>query len=119
EYVHKSEALLMEAVKEAGEVFKDVVKVVPPEEVEGSSGFVWDGTDMWMLPTGRWESAEGGTKGKGRKISGTVLAQRAVATRAEALLKRLKHDPEIIGRDTEGDGDVGAQFEEWIKVNVD
>jgi hypothetical protein len=34
EYVHRSEGLLREAMKEAGEVLRDAVKVIPLEEVE-------------------------------------------------------------------------------------
>jgi hypothetical protein len=116
EYVHKSEALLREAMKEAGEVLKDVVKVVPPEEAEAPAGVVWDGTDMWMLPTAGLESSDRASWSSEKgKESGSASARRAVATRAEALLKKLKHDPEIIGHEMEND-DV---FEQWVKVNVD
>jgi len=103
EYVHKSEVIFREAVREAGEVIRDAVKVIPPEEVEGESnaGTVWDGTDIWMLP-GLATSAEGNmhnSKGKEKDRGGFSRRSddlRAVATRAESLLKQLRGNPEII-----------------------
>ncbi|KAJ6499157.1 hypothetical protein C8R45DRAFT_981370 [Mycena sanguinolenta] len=111
EYVHKSEALLKEAMKEAGEVFRDAVKVVPPEEVQSSSGsgnLTWDGTDMWMLPL---DSSDSSAKGKEKAGRDTQLA---VATRAESLLKRLKHDPEIIKHDPEAEAGAKEFYGQWL-----
>jgi hypothetical protein len=117
EYVHKSEVLFREAMKEAGEVLKDVVKVVPPDQADNLPGVMWDGTDIWMLPTdyGRRPSE---AKGK-EKESTPSSARLAVASRAEALLRKLKSDPEIIAHDTEEGSEVKALFEEWLKENVD
>ncbi|EEB95571.1 hypothetical protein MPER_05438, partial [Moniliophthora perniciosa FA553] len=114
EYVQKSEALLREAVKEAGEVFKDAVKVVPPERaiVGGSgSGFIWDGTDMWMLPSEDAETNASIDKGK-EKVTST-----AVATRAEALVKRLKGDPNILRHDPESEQGVREVYLKWVEQN--
>jgi hypothetical protein len=118
EYVHKSEHLLREAMKEAGEALRDAVKVIPPEESGGSSsqGLVWDGADMWMLPT-----VEGGdVKGKGKETDSgpssrrqSEDARRAVATRAQVLLKQLKSNPEIIKLDPETEASSGT-FHAWI-----
>ncbi|KAF8210423.1 hypothetical protein K438DRAFT_1711125 [Mycena galopus ATCC 62051] len=111
EYVQKSEALLREAMKEAGEVFRDAVKVVPPEEAQASSGsgnLIWDGADMWMLP---FDSADPSAKGKERAGRDTQLA---VATRAESLLKRLKHDPEIIKHDPEAEAGAKEFYSQWF-----
>ncbi|KAG1735140.1 uncharacterized protein EDB91DRAFT_1238309 [Suillus paluster] len=118
EYVHKSEHLLREAMKEAGEVLRDAVKVIPPEESGGSSsqGLIWDGTDMWLLPM-----AEGGdVKGKGKETNSGPSSRRqsedarqAVATRAQALLKQLKSNPEIIKLDPEADTS-GETFHAWV-----
>ncbi|KAG2353661.1 hypothetical protein BDR07DRAFT_1454440 [Suillus spraguei] len=94
EYVHKSEHLLREAMKEASEALRDAVKVIPPEESGGSSyqGLVWDGSDVWMVPM------EGDVKGKGKETDSSISsgrqsedARQAVATRAQALLKQLKN----------------------------
>ncbi|PBK91528.1 hypothetical protein ARMGADRAFT_1054209 [Armillaria gallica] len=113
EYVHKSEALLKEAIKEASDVLRDAVKVIPPEESNGS-GLVWDGSDMWMLPADPSEtSSSSADKGKGKATS-----QRAVATRAEALLKRLKHDSEIIRRDPEVDQGSKEVYAQWLASDV-
>ncbi|KAK0212800.1 hypothetical protein DFS33DRAFT_1284583 [Desarmillaria ectypa] len=112
EYVHKSEALLEEAIKEASDVLRDAVKVIPPEE-SNSSGLIWDGSDMWMLPADPSETSSTADKGKGKATS-----QRAVATRAEALLKRLKHDSEIVRRDPEVDQGSKEVYAQWLASDV-
>lgn len=117
EYVHKSEHLLREAMKEASEALRDAVKVIPPEESGGYSnqGLFWDGSDVWMLPM------EGGdVKGKGKETDLGVSsgrqsedAHQAVATRAQALLKQLKSNPEIIKLDPEADA-ASKTFHAWV-----
>ncbi|KAI5889563.1 uncharacterized protein SCHCODRAFT_02634922 [Schizophyllum commune H4-8] len=106
EYMHRSEELL----REAGDVLKDAVKVLPPEDdgVGMQAGVVWDGSDIWMLP----EPTTGAGKGKGRASAET---QRSVSTRAEALLRRLRSDPEIILHDPEADEKVKGIYDEWLK----
>ncbi|KAL1673417.1 hypothetical protein EV122DRAFT_294184 [Schizophyllum commune] len=106
EYMHRSEELL----REAGDVLKDAVKVLPPEDegVGMQAGVVWDGSDIWMLP----EPSTGAGKGKGRASAET---QRSVSTRAEALLRRLRSDPEIILHDPEADEKVKGIYDEWLK----
>ncbi|KAJ7680469.1 hypothetical protein DFH06DRAFT_1278495 [Mycena polygramma] len=116
EYVHKSEALLREAMKEAGEVLRDAVKVVPPEESQSSSGsgnLIWDGADMWMLPN---DSSDPSAKGKEKAGRQSTDTQLAVATRAESLLKRLKHDPEIIKHDPEADAGAKELYSQWLST---
>ncbi|KAJ3830149.1 hypothetical protein F5880DRAFT_1517664 [Lentinula raphanica] len=116
EYVHKSEVLLRDAVKEAGEVLRDAVKVIPPDEAAAASsntGLIWDGSDMWMLPS---DSGEIPTSSKGQ---GKGNPQSAVATRAEALLKRLNSDPSILKHDPEADGGVKEVYLQWIASSVD
>lgn len=111
EYVHKSEALLREAMKEAGDVLREAVKVIPPEGSSRDPPVVWDGTDIWMLP-GLAANADVSTtagsasKGKGKEVDSgpssrrpSEDARRAVATRAESLLKQLRRNPEIIKLD--------------------
>ncbi|KAK2463169.1 hypothetical protein APHAL10511_004824 [Amanita phalloides] len=126
EYVHKSESLLREAVREAGVVIRDAVKIVPPEEAPAAGpsggGVVWDGTDMWMLPPdpsidGSDEAAE---KDKtDRSMHQAVETERAVATRAEALVRRLKHDPSIIRHDPESDEVLRDHFHSWVTQEVE
>ncbi|KAJ6587061.1 hypothetical protein DFH09DRAFT_1259982 [Mycena vulgaris] len=118
EYVHKSEGLLREAMKEAGEVLRDAVKVIPPEEAQssgGSGGLIWDGADMWMLP---FDSSDTSAKGKDKAGRQSTDTQLAVATRAESLLKRLKHDPEIIKHDPEADAGVKEFYIQWLATSV-
>ena len=118
EYFYKSEALLREAVKEAGEVLKDAVKVVPPEE-GSAGGIVWDGSDVWVLPSA--SALDGGVEGRSSSSSsrsgGEPLTAAAVATRAEALLKRLRHDASVLRRDPEED--AKAEFLLWREREVD
>jgi hypothetical protein len=120
EYVHKSEALLREAVKEAQEVFKDAVKVIPPEgsgatSTSTTSGLIWDGADMWTLP-GVVEANSDAADADVRKSMDSGAA--AVATRAEALLGRLKHDPAIVRVDPGIDKSTKDKYTAWIKKEV-
>jgi len=112
EYVHKSEELL----REAGEFLKDAVKVVPPESQGGDVGFMWDGSDVWMLPAMAASVASEGTHGA--STSGTE-GTRAVATRAEELLRRLRHDDTVIRADPEGEETVKALYDEWVSKHVE
>lgn len=117
EYAHKSEALLREAVKEAGEVLREAVKVLPPDQVDVSgSNILWDGTDMWMLPDPT--SSAAGKEREGSSPKG-LETQSAVASRAEALLRRLKQDPSIIRHDPEEEEGVKDQYLAWKEKEVD
>ena len=40
-----------EFFREASEFLRDAVRIVPPDPSEGGAGVVWDGTDVWMIPT--------------------------------------------------------------------
>lgn len=118
EYVHKSEELL----RDAGEFLKDAVKVVPPEEGgQVPAGMMWDGSDIWMLP--EMASTPSDTNGKGKeRRSGDSRASaeglRAVATRAEALLKQLKHDPAVLSVNPEADERAKQMWDEWLSMEV-
>ncbi|KAI0074383.1 hypothetical protein K474DRAFT_1626034 [Panus rudis PR-1116 ss-1] len=123
EYVHKSESL----IREASEFLKDAVKVVPPEEggTVAPVGTLWDGTDIWMLPeVGLPPSSTSSRKGKGKDTDSTSSGRpstdglRAVATRAEALLKQLRHNPDVLKVDPESDEKTKAAYEVWIQNNV-
>ncbi|KAI0775650.1 hypothetical protein BD413DRAFT_491465 [Trametes elegans] len=130
EYVHRSEDFL----REAGEFLKDAVKVVPPEAGdEGYPGLIWDGTDVWMLPTtsgggaAETESTAGKGKGKGKEREGrqssssgrpSVDTLRAVATRAESMLKQLRHDPEVIKADPNDDEKVRELYAGWLAAEA-
>lgn len=112
EYMHKSEVLLKDVYKEASDVLKDAVKVIPPEESASGSGLIWDGTDMWMIPSAASDARTPVGKGK-------QSVQKAVATRAESLLKLLKHDPEILRHDPEADAGVRELYTRWITNEVE
>ncbi|KIY49080.1 hypothetical protein FISHEDRAFT_65535 [Fistulina hepatica ATCC 64428] len=106
EYLHKSEEMFREAWKDAEVVIKDAVKIIPPEQAGSSSAeLIWDGSDMWMLPSA---SPEGADKGPTRSDT-----PRSVATRAEALLGYLRTDPEIIKRDPGGEASISEMYSKW------
>ena len=109
EYVLKSEVLIRDAMKEAGEVLRDAVKVIPPDQAGSSEGLIWDGTDMWMLPADSSDAI-----GSSRNIE----TQSAVATRAEALLRRLKRDPAILRHDPEADKGTRDEYHAWWEGEV-
>lgn len=119
EYVLKSEVLIRDAMKEAGEVLRDAVKVIPPDQAGSSqdgSSLIWDGTDMWMLPADSSDSI-----GREKDATGTsrnVETQSAVATRAEALLRRLKRDPAILRHDPEVDEGTRDEYHVWWEAEV-
>jgi hypothetical protein len=118
EYVHKSEELL----RDAGEFLKEAVKVVPPEEGgEAAAGVMWDGSDIWMLPEmAATATTASDAKGKGKETDGRSSAEglRAVATRAETLLKQLKHDPAILSVNPEADERASQMWNEWLRTEV-
>ncbi|KAG8691492.1 hypothetical protein FRC11_002678 [Ceratobasidium sp. 423] len=82
EYVHRSEELL----KGAGAFLKDAVHVIPAEGSGDTRGVVWDGSDVWMMPS----PMVPGTPAPEVTATGRPLKH------AEALLKRLKSDPEVL-----------------------
>ncbi|KAL7281275.1 hypothetical protein ACG7TL_004584 [Trametes sanguinea] len=127
EYVHRSEDFL----REAGDFFKEAVKVVPPEEGDAVyPGLVWDGTDVWMLPTtggsaSPAEPSSGKGKGKERETRSSsssgrpsVDTLRAVATRAESMLKQLRHDPEVIKADPNDDEKARQLYTNWVATEA-
>lgn len=124
EYAHRSEALLREAVREAGEVLRDAVKVLPPEEDSSGGGgahgmpLLWDGADIWMLPAeGAGEQPRRMSESSAR--GGGAETQSAVATRAEALLRRLKRDPDIVRHDPGVEEGVKEHYLSWKETEMD
>ncbi|KAJ3515305.1 hypothetical protein NLJ89_g1852 [Agrocybe chaxingu] len=101
EYVHKSEALLRGGRQ------------------GGSSGMLWDGTDMWMLPSDPSESSSAGKEREGSSSGKATETQSALATRAEALLRRLRRDPAILRHDPEADGGVKTAYCAWREAEVE
>ena len=114
EYVQKSEELF----REAGEFLKDAVKVVPPETQGENIGVVWDGSDVWMLPAMGTSAPSERAQGSGTERS-SMEGTRAVATRAEELLRRLRHDDTVIRADPEGEEMVKALYDEWMSNHVE
>lgn len=124
EYARKSEALIREAVKEANEVLKDAVKIIPPDPAAAAasgsgagegSGIIWDGSDMWMLPNPPAASSNG----KEREVaSAGGESQHAVASRAIALLQRLRSDPSIIQHDPAAEGALKEVYVKWVEEEV-
>jgi hypothetical protein len=131
EYAKKSEALIREAVKEANEVLKEAVKIIPPDpsdastsgQAGGNSGLVWDGSDMWMLPmdstVNQASSSSASGAGKEKAVGGqSSESQHAVASRALALLHRLQSDPSIIQHDPEADDNLKEAYAKWREEEI-
>ncbi|TFY52348.1 hypothetical protein EVJ58_g10069, partial [Rhodofomes roseus] len=110
-----------EFLREAGEFLREAVRVVPPEPGEGSAGVVWDGTDVWMIPT--YSPAATPTegagserrKGKERRSMDSVRA----ATRAQAMLTQLRHDPQIVRTDPSANPSEREAFAAWTAREID
>jgi len=125
EYAHKSEALLREAVKEAQEVLKDAVKVIPPEETSSrlnstSSGFNLDRSNMSLEDvevTGSTVADAIVDSGKGKGVS-VDAGMSAVSSRAEVFLTRLTHDPTIMRTDPALDSVTEELYAAWIRKEV-
>ena len=120
--MHKSEGMLREAMREAGEVLRDAVKVIPPEEGGPTIPAIWDGTDVWMLPSSSAVTITD-AKGKGKQVDSSGRSSgeghRSVATRADALLKQLKYDPAVIRADPEAEEGVKESYLIWISAEID
>jgi hypothetical protein len=115
EYLKKSEGLLAEA----GEFLKDAVKVVPPEEGDGSGiGMAWDGSDMYSFSTStannlpadevifdQSSSFLGGTRGASSEV---IRAQRK-----DALMRRLRSDKELLLVDPAAEAESLARRESF------
>ena len=71
-----------------------------------------------MLPsTSTAEGTEAESSSQAQGVSKARAAHTAVASRAEALLKRLKHDPEILRHDP--GTEASAEFAKWKADEVD
>ena len=113
EYMHKGEALF----KEAGEFLKDAVKVVPPEG--DVTGVVWDGTDVWPMPSPIQTNVGRGASRKGKnKESDVIFSVPRGAKRADILLKNLRSDPEALRKDP-GDDDDDSVKQLWSSFIID
>lgn len=113
QYMHKGEALF----RDAGEFLKDAVKVVPPEG-DAVTGVVWDGTDAWPMPSSiQTNVGQGTNKGK-NKESNVIFSMPRGTKRADVLLKKLRSDPEALGKDP-GDDDDDAVRQLWTSFVTD
>ncbi|KAG8897394.1 hypothetical protein FRC00_004330 [Tulasnella sp. 408] len=117
---HRSEVLF----KEAGEYLKDAVKVVPPEGGSAGAAGAWDGSDLWMYPSPIGTAGWGGNtatraveEDKPRKSGDTTTYARV--TRADALLARLKHDPELVKLNPEADEAIRETYLKFVGEEID
>lgn len=132
-YLHRSQELF----KEAGQFLQDAVKVVPPPV--GPDGqpietqLVVSGTDVFMfdspIGTAGWggsavtrESSATPPLKEGRNSlsslksrEGLLTGHLSQATRAEALLRRLKYDPEMLRLDPSQDETVSTAFAAFVE----
>jgi hypothetical protein len=135
EYVQKTDGLLREAVQGANEFFKDAVKVVPPEQAERdrAAGVAWDGSDLWAMDLtlgagfNGFSGGDSGVSDKGKEkesqsqsqsYSTTAEVQTALATRTQALLRKLKHDPNVIRADPADEQDLKDMYKAWVESEI-
>ncbi|KAF8332630.1 uncharacterized protein EI90DRAFT_2971397 [Cantharellus anzutake] len=131
-YLSKLKAGTESFAKDAGDFFKEAVKVVPPEEgVSTHEMPIVSGTDVWLFPSpigttgwgaGTIQKSEGtGTPRASTSISPPArsLDARGGATRSEALLRLLKYDPDLIRLDPAQDEDISSVFEKFVKEDVE
>ena len=121
-YLSKLKASTEAFTKDAGEFFKEAVRVVPPDGTEGVHEMsVVSGTDVWVFPSpigtpgwgaGKTLESEGSLS---MLTSSRSLDGRGGATRSQALLRRLKYDPELIRLDPTQDEDISSFFEAFVQ----
>lgn len=115
EYRLKSEALL----NQAGEYLKDAVKVIPPEGDEHHPNVAWDGSDVWMFPSPIGTAGWGGAgDAKARRSSGEAMTSTARMTRSEAVLARLRRDPEMLKLDPNDDAVVKERYQQYVQEDI-
>jgi len=105
EFVQQRSELL---IKEAGDFFKDAVKILPPEDNPAlTETAIWDGSDSWMVTTVDNASSQD-SKDKGP--SGSFAGNRTAA-----LMARLRTDSSILLLDlnNETSASVKAMYEKW------
>lgn len=110
---HKSEVLL----KDAGDFFREAVKVVPPEEsAAATGGAIWDGSDVWMLPSTSSSSNSTTTPARSSSERSRVLGKRL-----DVLLARLRSDPDIVRVDPSADANqvIKDAFQAWLETEVE
>ncbi len=129
-YLSKLKASTEAFTKDAGEFFKDAVKVVQPDGTAMHEVPIVSGTDVWIFPSpigttgwgaGAVQTSEGTgtTNGSQSTFTARTLDGRGGATRSEALLRRLKYDPELIRLEPAQDTDISSLFETFIKDEVE
>jgi len=99
----RSEAL----IKEAGDFFKDAVKILPPEDDTAmTETAIWDGSDSWMVTSDSATSQDSKDKGP----SGTFAGNRTAA-----LMHKLRTDSGVLLLEPMDDpsASVKAMYEKW------
>ncbi|KZT67186.1 hypothetical protein DAEQUDRAFT_813050 [Daedalea quercina L-15889] len=110
-----------EFLREAGDFLREAVRVVPPEAGEGAAGVVWDGTDVWMIPTyaASTPTSEGASSERGKGRERRSMDSVRAATRAQAMLTQLRHDPQIVRTDPSQNPVEREAFAAWAAREVD
>lgn len=101
-------------VKEAGEFLRDVVKIVPPDEADGTgSNVIWDGSDIWTM---QGPSNKG--KGKEKQEPEVFSSVPKAGRRANTLLHKLRTDPEELKKDPALDDDP-TLWTQWLALEME
>jgi hypothetical protein len=107
---HHSEIL----IKDAGDFFREAVKIVPPEgDPQSTNHTVWAGPDSWMFSDMSEADSAGSSKGK-------QSTKALIATRTDSLLLRLRTEENIILMDPSRDSNLITKdtFDRWRNENV-
>ena len=113
-YLSKSAELFTQA----GEFLKDAVKVVPPSAGDGGEIPIVSGADVWLFPSPIGTPGWGGSRAvdddnknaASRDRDASLQTRFGHATRSEALLRRLKYDPDMLRLDPSQDESISANF---------
>ncbi|THH06597.1 hypothetical protein EW146_g9561 [Bondarzewia mesenterica] len=123
--LHSAAARGEELLRGAGDLLREAVRVVPPDAAGGSgsgtTGVMWDGTDVWTMPGlsgSETPQSDSPVVGKERSLrrSGEVTA---IAMPKEALLRALRTNPEILKVDPTVEHRSSQMFETWVKAEVE
>lgn len=115
--IQRNLAAGVQRVQEAGDYLKDAVRVLPPDQ-QGAPNMSWDGSDVWAYPSPIGTTGWGGSsKEVEPRRSGDATAY-AKVKRADALLARLKYDPEMILLDPSSDPVVKERYATFVSKEI-
>lgn len=124
---HSATARGEDLLRGAGDLLREAVRVIPPENAasgsgSGATGVMWDGMDVWTMPgfsqpeTPQSDAARSRSRDSGSRRSGEV---KAIGTRKDALLRAVRMNPEILKVDPAGEKSSADLFDTWVQTEVE